>query len=243
MSRRLPKKSGCPPVRICGGSASRARPSHHAKTPTGTLMGKIIGHDARSMSHEPAAGPNAAASAPNALRERAFFAREGFERERQSRRPEDRRTDRLDHPRADQHVRPPRQPAQGRGRGEDDHASEESALAPARIRPATCRYEQRGIDDGVGVQHPRKQPVRHLGKGRAECGEGGDNHGRIQRNHEDRDGGDPESPPRRAGNRGGVIAGDALVATVLAGITVRLSPDRGGSPRSARGAGAGEIPP
>lgn len=67
MRSRLPKKSGRPSARRSGNSASRVFPNHHAKMPTGRLIKKMAGHDARSISHEPTAGPNAAASAPNAL--------------------------------------------------------------------------------------------------------------------------------------------------------------------------------
>ena len=130
-----------------------------------------VGGDEQAADHGTERRGQAADRGPRADGRVAALVGRGGEDEAQGRGGEQGGARPLDDAERDERLDARRQPARGRGEGEDQHADEEPELAAASLGQPPEQHEQRREGDRVAIEHPRQarerrvEVARHLRQG------------------------------------------------------------------------------
>ena len=133
----------------------------------------------------------AADARPDAEREAALLGRERLAEQRQRERGDDRAAEALDRPRGDQRVGRGRERGGGRGGGEDPDPDQEHAAAAEAVAERGAREQEDGERERVAVDGPLEVLERGA-EVAADARQRRRDDEVVERDHEDRDGGDRE---------------------------------------------------
>ena len=182
-----------------GTRGSFHQPTAMATSPIGTLTMKIQ-RQLQCTSTPPSSGPSAAANPPSAVQTRTAWARRSGGKLASSRPSEVGVISAA--PTACSTRKPTSTamllaaPHAAEASGEQADAAQEAGVAPEPLGEASEEDQQRGIGDGVGVQHPGHVLQRHAAQAARHVREGHVDDEQIEVREADRDADDRQHPVR-----------------------------------------------